>query len=182
MKHYLILIPYSVDICFQDNGICNTGLLGMYAYILFIFNNAWLVVWLYRNSRSGGSVFHRQKLQPQWRHWFGNCFSYCSWNWTWVSVPTYKPTKVCFFYVVYSFSMLHDGENNDCPDDSGFIMNAVLSGGSGLYMWSSCSADFLSAYLRYFCVLTLFTLQKQAKVDVVLRHCNQLLVTKTLQC
>ena len=61
----------------------------------------------------------------------------------------------CMFFVVYSFGMLHDGENNDCPADSDLIMDAVLSGGSGLYMWSSCSADFLSTFLRYFLCINL---------------------------
>ena len=72
------------------------------------------------------------------------------------------------FFVVYSFGMLHDGENNDCPADSDLIMDAVLSGGSGLYMWSSCSADFLSTFLRYFLCITcvVYPLQKNIIMSV----------------
>ena len=48
----------------------------------------------------------------------------------------------------YSFSMLHDGDGNDCPTDSDRIMNAYLGGGSGLFQWSNCSADYLNSFLK----------------------------------
>jgi len=45
--------------------------------------------------------------------------------------------------------MLHDGQNNACPADSNKLMGSILTGSSSLYLWSSCSADYLSTFLRY---------------------------------
>ena len=44
--------------------------------------------------------------------------------------------------------MLHDGSGNDCPTDSDHIMGAYLGGGSGLFQWSNCSADYLNSFLK----------------------------------
>ena len=52
---------------------------------------------------------------------------------------------ICF---TYRFSMQHDGVLNDCPSDSDLIMDAFLGGGSGLFRWSRCSAEFLKAFLK----------------------------------
>ena len=49
---------------------------------------------------------------------------------------------------IYRFSMLHDGDDNDCPSDSDLIMDAFLGGGSGLFRWSNCSADYLYTFLK----------------------------------
>ena len=44
--------------------------------------------------------------------------------------------------------MRHDGDGNDCSTDTDHIMDAFLRGGSGLFQWSNCSADYLDTFLK----------------------------------
>ena len=49
---------------------------------------------------------------------------------------------------LHRLSMRHDGDGNDCSSDSNRIMDAILGGGSGLFRWSECSADYLNIFIK----------------------------------
>ena len=59
----------------------------------------------------------------------------------------FSDSSYCAYIYTYRFGMLHDGQNNVCPADSNKIMSGALTSSSNLYLWSSCSADYLAAFL-----------------------------------
>lgn len=48
----------------------------------------------------------------------------------------------------HSFSMVHDGDGNDCRKHGGSIMSPTLSGHTGRFSWSHCSGDYLDEFLQ----------------------------------
>ena len=64
------------------------------------------------------------------------------------SLHTMHNASRCIFLLqchMLSLSMVHDSQQNSCPDKGG-VMAAFLGRGPQVYLWSNCSASELRAY------------------------------------
>ncbi len=57
--------------------------------------------------------------------------------------------------------MLHDGSNGRCRHEDGYLMKSTTSNAQNIFLFSSCSKDYLLGYLRYsICTIESIGLEK----------------------